>query len=677
MSFLNIPLKSVQLITTEVLPIDTMPWYSPLEFPVAPGNPAPAPYPKAYRWLVTCDVLPQTQSSYQTRLPGAFNGQDIAVGQWIANTSTGSAWQIISITSKSAQYVQFIVQDVYRYNTAKDSTQQGDGAPPGGYYVAFSVSDAGTPVIDPVPESGVSANFFTNLLSRFEYINLQYDFPLYQAGNNFQINDVIGTDSSTNTFVLASNNFTIPIGRVTSISDTIIGWFTINPVQKITDFLDELPGSVGDIIYTDVNNPGKLTLQPGGSQIYLKIRDNTQSVSYSNADAVSTPGSVFQLNGVDVTVQGAGDLTDLVSATELVASQTGVNAIYGLAPAYNSTDIALITPAYGEPVLNVSVPYPTATIDGVLVTFDISSTDSGYSGYARAADMKTAINRANIPNVTADTIGTSVLVLTNSQGAAITIVNVNNDINGVPFAGASSGSGLALSTPASLAHRVTFLATDSRPIDFLDVVGSPSDEYGLNSVENGVKACGMYIAEGIRVSVSTVVANLAGLYSLTPYVGDQAYVIDSNDGNGNSAGEWSLWIYDGTGWIQTSNQDSATTDAKSLEYMLTIGSPSEINISEISTGRRITLITIEVLTPFNSGSTVSIGYQVNNPLAPPAVPAGLMPVSLSDLTIAGTYSTSTDVLFGTDTEQGDVTITANFAINGATEGSAQIIVSYV
>jgi hypothetical protein len=169
------------------------------------------------------------------------------------------------------------------------------------------------------------------------------------------------------------------------------------------------------------------------------------------------------------------------------------------------------------------------------------------------------------------------------------------------------------------------------------------------------------------------------LNALHPLIGDQAYVIDSNDGNGNNVGEWSLWLYDGSIWVETSNQDSASTDAKSLEYTLTTLSPASINIGNISTGRRVTLITIEVTNPFDGPgpATVSIGYQVHNPSLPPPVPAGLMTIGLTDLTVAGTYTTSTDILFGVDTLQGDVTITAAFNMGASSMGSAQIIVSYV
>lgn len=138
-----------------------------------------------------------------------------------------------------------------------------------------------------------------------------------------------------------------------------------------------------------------------------------------------------------------------------------------------------------------------------------------------------------------------------------------------------------------------------------------------------------------------------------------------------------MWLYDGVVWVETSNQDSASTDAKSLEYTLTTASPVSVNVGEISTGRRVTLITVEVTTPFDGAATVSIGYDISNPAPPPPVPAGLMPVGLIDLTVAGTYTTYTDILFGTDTAQGDVTVTATFDNAASTTGTAQIIVSYV
>lgn len=677
MAFLNIPLRSIEALVTSVTGVASMPWNNPLLYPVIPPALPPAPVQKDYKWRVVMEINEQTQSSYLTRDPGSYNGQDVVVGQWIANLTTGQAWQIVMVESKTSVDVTVIVQDIYRYNTFRDAAQVGNGSPVPGTYVVFSIGDTGSPQIDPAPASGTSASFAINIQSRFEYINLQYDYPLYQAGNSFVINDVIAADSDTNTFVLADSSYKLTIGRVTSISDTIPGWFTINPVQKVVDNLDYLPGGVGDIIYSSTTVPGGITLTPGGSQLYIKLRDNTSSVSLSTLTGPTAPGSVFQLNAVNVTVGGTGVASDVVSATNLETSQTGVSASLVLTPTTVQTNNALVSPTYGEPALWASSSPAVATINGVTVTFNITSVSPGYEDYARPAQMAQAINNAGIPDIVASTASDVVLVITNTAGGAITIVNTTPDINGVNFAGSASGSGLTLSTPASSVYRILFTAIDARAINFLDVDGSTVDDFGLISVENGVKACGLYIEGGLRTAVSTVVTNLTQLNALLPLIGDQAYVIDSDDGNGNNVGEWSMWLYDGVSWVQTSNEDSATSDAKSFEYTLTPASPASINIGGISTGRRITLITVEVMTPFDGPATASVGYQVNNPSPPPPEPNGLMVAGLIDLTVAGTYTTYTDVLFGTDTVQGDVTITATFSNSGSTVGAAQIIVSYV
>lgn len=677
MSFLNIPIKSIEAVTVSVVGTETMPWYNPANYPVIPPNlPAP-PVQVDYRWRVVLSITTQTQSSYLTRSPGIYTGMDIDVGDWIGNLTTGQAWQIISIESKTDSEVTIIVQDIDRYNTFRDPSATGNGAPNSGTYVIFTIDDTGIPQIDPLPPSGASAAFAINIQSRFQYINTQYDYPLYQAGNTFEMNDVIAADSTTNSFVLADGTNKLVIGRVTSISNTVPGWFTINPVQKIVDFLDYLPGDVADIIYSSTTIPGGITTTPGGAQLYIKLRNNTSSVSNATAAGGTASGNIVQLNGVDVTIGGAGTANDFLTAANLLSSQTGVVVTLALVPSTVQTNNALITVVYGEPALWASSLPATADINGVTVTFNIVSTDPGYEDYARPAQMAQSINNANIPNIVASNPTSQVLKLTNTAGGSIIITNLTSDINGVPFAGSNSGSGLVLSTPASVTSRLRFTADDARAINFLNVIGNPVGDFGLVSVENGVKACGLYVETGLRTASTVVVANLTQLNALSPLIGDQAFVIDSDDGNGNNVDQWSMWLYDGAIWIETSNQDSASTDAKSLEYTVTPASPGTISIGGISTGRRVTLITVEVTEAFDDSPTLTVGYQVNNPVPPPPEPSGLMISNLIDLTVVGTYTTSTDILFGTDTDQGDVEITATFNAGTSTVGSAQIIVSYV
>ncbi len=676
MAFLNIPLKSIQASVDSVVGTETMAWYNPTSFPVLPSGQPPPPVQVYFRWRITMVIERQTQSAYNTRRPGLYTGQDVSVGQWIANLVTGQSWQIITVESKTETAVTAIVQDVYRYNTFRDPSSSGNGSPNTGTYVVFEIGDTGVPEIDPIPSSGISSTFTINLHSRFQYINLQYDYPLFQANNNFAFNDVIAASSTTHSFVLSDEGNRIVIGRVTSISDTIPGWFTINPVQKIVDFLDYLPGDVGDIIYASATAPGEITLDSNGTELYVKLRNNTSSISLSRLAGPTSLGNVFQLNEIDITVGAPGNSVALINAVNSKQALTGVSAVNVLTPTFVQTNNALISSMYGEPALFAFSSPATAIINGVVVTFNIVSNDPGYEGYARASQMAAVINDALIPNIVASTPNQLILEIRNTIGGSINITNGTLDINGVPFAGNSSGSGLALFTPSSVNSRVQFTAVDARSINFLDVVGNTTLDFGLVSVENGTKACGLYIEKGLRTASTTVVLNLPALNSLQPLIGDQAYVIDSDDGQGNHVGEWSMWLFDGVEWVQISSQASASTDAKSLEYILTTTSPGNILIGEISTGRRVTLITVEVTTPFNTPSILNIGYQVNNPSLPPPQLSGLMPSALIDLTVAGTYSTTTDILFGADTPQGDITVTANFLLAGATTGLAQILVSY-
>lgn len=178
-----------------------------------------------------------------------------------------------------------------------------------------------------------------------------------------------------------------------------------------------------------------------------------------------------------------------------------------------------------------------------------------------------------------------------------------------------------------------------------------------------------------------VVATLAARDALTPTLGNQAYVVNSDDGDGDYVNQWSLWIYTISGpfngWTLLARQDSAESDSATLEFTFGPTEPTPFAVGTLPTGGRITLITVEVTIPFDGAPTLTLGYTVQNPSLPPPVPAGLMDSFEIDLTVSGTYSTISEILFGTDTLPGDVDITGAFVAGGSTVGSAQIIVSYV
>ena len=94
---------------------------------------------KYYRWEVTFSVTQQLHGSHLTRDDFKFNGLDVVVGDWLAESTTGDCWKIISISAKSTTSVTAVVEDWLRYNTFRASN--GNGAPSNGSGVVFSLND--------------------------------------------------------------------------------------------------------------------------------------------------------------------------------------------------------------------------------------------------------------------------------------------------------------------------------------------------------------------------------------------------------------------------------------------------------------------------------------------------------------------------------------------------------
>ena len=486
MASVNRPVKSLQATLMYATGIESLPWYNPAAYPdVVSVN-------KDYKWRIGLDVSPQSTSSNKSRKPGVYTGNDVSVGDWIANTSTGQAWEIIQIDSKNDLGVVCIVQDTNRYNTYKDASGTGNGAPSLGIYVIFTIGDTGLPDIDPVPPSGISSSFNTNLAGRFQSSNIHHNLPIHQSGHSFNINDVISVDPVTKLFVKSSTSQKNVIGRISSVSDTHDGWFTIDPVQKVVNNLNFLPGSVGDVIYSPDGTT--LSTTKNGPALYVKLRNNTQSISVSTVpNAETQPGSSFKLNNEQISVSGIGTLSNVATAVNSHTAITGVSCEIILSPTEARTLSTNISSIYGEPALYAADTYAEITINGVSVVFSITSNDAGYEDYARPVQMAESINAANVPNIIATTESSgTVLVIKNVGGGPINIVNIIPDKNGINVAGTQSATGISLNTPTSTSYLLKFTANDARPIEFANVHGTVIDDLGLVSVDNGIKAAGMY-----------------------------------------------------------------------------------------------------------------------------------------------------------------------------------------
>lgn len=649
-----IPAKVLEVNVTSLL------GYAKWPFDDGEGDPfwSGGSTPKDYQWQATFSVSAQSHSSHLTRVPNVYNGMDIHIGDYIANTNSGIALKIISIESKSETQVIAIVEDVFRYNTFRSAGAVGDGKFNTGAAIVFELNSLGQPVVDPLPASGVSAIFTPNLFSRFENFSERDNFVLEKAANGYVVGQIIAADPANNSYTLSDSNNTQIIGRV-SYAGPGPNQFVINPLNKIIDNFDFLIGDVGDTVYTD--DMGGLTLTNTGKPIYVKLRNNTQtSITGSEIDASTTSGNVIEINDVPISILNTGSISDAITAINAKTSSTGVTASSTPAPTVVETNLSGFTLHYGEPALYTTDPAPTATINGVTVTFDIDTAGQAAYGInlALEQDMAASINAANIPNLRAS-VGSNTLILTETSGGSITIVNGQADQNGVFFAGLNSGSGLPLNTAAASGELLTLTAEDARAIDLRNITGQPIQDYGIASVENGRKAAALVVEQGIRKGDTYVVADIAARDALEVLIGDQVYVLDKGDG------EWGMYLYDATDFVLTATEESARTDSRSLSVDIAHDSSTTVLIGEVSSGARVSPVTVEVLTPFDGTPVLTVGDSGNT--------QRLMADQQLDLSVQGIYESQPAYQYtgGADTE-----INVSFAANGATQGLARVTITY-
>ena len=614
--------------------------------------------PKFYQWEVVATVSAQTHGSHLTRKDFEYNGLDIQVGDWIAGATTGICNRVVSISSKSATAVTMIVEDWLRYNTFRDTN--GNGIFGVGQAVVFQLNENGHPMIDPVPASITSGTFYQNINSRFQYLNPQMHYVLDQTGHGFSPGDVISiTGSGFAKTTSASANKTI--GTVTNAGPGP-NQFMLRPNTRIIDFNPAIPGSVGDFIYTDNSTAGGLTTTSTSGKIqFLKIADAiATSVTGSQVDPTVTANDVLEINETAVTLTST-TLTQTIADINGGTSTHGVTASSSPSPSTATT--ATESLAYG---LVGIYPGGAITINGTAVSF--STTTAGQAAYGIAvgigADIVADVNSAGPTNITASLSGTNV-VLTNSTGGAITIVNTSNDGQGNPVAGPSSGSGWALSTGASSGAFIKLTRSDGGEILLDETTGNPLVNLGLYSVHNGRHPLAVTVEQGIVSGGggTTVVANIAARNALSPTVGDMVYVIDA----GNT--EYAFYVYSGGAWKLLADEDSANTDANTIDATITqAGGSGTTAIGTVSDGSRINLISVEVTQAFDDALnvTLTIGDASDNDR--------LVTNDEIDLGTVGTYTIQPAYQYSTGS---DATINAYFNVASATTGSAKILVSYM
>jgi len=564
--------------------------------------------PQYYRWEVTFTVQDRNHGSNLTRTPFSFNAQDIEVGDFVAGALDGKVCQIMSISEKGNNTLTAIVEDRLRYNTFRDPTGFGLFGTPGPV-IFFQINELGFPMLDPVP-GDAAADFFTNVMSRFQYMNPLTNYLLEQTNHGFEQGDAICIENGA--FALSNSD---NIGRFLG---TVIfpgpgpNQFILRPANGIVDFVPGLPGNVGDYLYPSLDGSGDLTANDNSRRpIYMKVANAiTTSTTGTGIDPTGTDGDIIEINRTQITLASGTGTYTLDDAVALINAETNehkVTAVKVGAATEVTSDVAGQGSAYG--IVAGYVPF-SITINGETVNF--TTTTSGSTAYgdptvADANDMVADINAAKITDIVASVVNGSEVKLRNNAGGAITIVNASADLNGNNFAGTNSISSLPESTPANTTtSALRLMRLDGGPLTIRDFAGQFLDTAGVLSGQNGRYALGLNIEQGLRSSGTTVVANMVARDALNALVGDQCYVIDAGNG------EWATFTYDGQQWTQVGGQRSVATDARTLvldvDLSTTTGTQS---IGFISSDRTVISVRVLVTTPAPADAEVTVGTSSN------------------------------------------------------------------
>lgn len=654
---LSIPNKVIQLNIQSAVGKDYWPYNQGDEFWENGSS------PRFYTWIISATVIPQFHSYENTREPYTYNGLDLNVGDWISNTDIPQAFEIISITEKTETSLVAIIRDTFRYNTFSAISQDGLISPQLGNNILFTLSVDGMPLLDPLPASINKYGFVSSLDSRFRKEKKNEILQLYKENNGFIKGDILSLDPAAG-YILSDNNITHKILGTVYSSGPGPNDFIVSPVNVFSkNYQASVLGQIGDTLYISDTDPGKLTTENTGVPAYVKITNAIQGTSIttkSTDNMTIVVGNTFSLNNSNIVIPST-NIQDLVNRINTFTIDTGIESSLQLAPTScvsNTADMA-----FGGIFVGITPP-GSAKINNVEIIFNSDTASPGQWGEAN--DVAIAINNANIPGIVAIAENGQV-TLTNTLGTEIVIENISNESFGSPIAGPNSATGLPLYTPAATNSFMKFVSLTGTGIIFKNILGNPIDELGLLSNENGMPAYVMSVANGIRTADTYVVANISARDALTPLTGDQAYVIDGMLPNGSKAGEWALYLWNGNSWIKTADEDSAKTDASSIELEIQYNSSEAVTIGKMSNNSKVTQISITVEEIFsNENATLSIGTDINNTDI-------LMSSDFIDLTVEDTYFITPNVYFdsGTDTE-----IVAYLDSNGSTTGRVKIIVSY-
>lgn len=297
------------------------------------GDPSDWWFGYAYRWTITATVTPSTHSSDNSINPSYYTAQDINVGDWISTTTNGVAVQITEIIEQGFDNLTAIVEDVDRFNTFSDNTQNGLGGPSAGNGYLFEVSDDGLPILMGVAAGLMPPTFQTDLISRFSYRNIFNKYiRVNQPDHTFTIGDIVRIDND-GIFEAAAADIraNAAIGIVNSIGIPSIDWFTFRPLcQVLNDVMPPLVGTYGQLYFLDPANPGKLTdVLPASNArpIYMRLDTPNRALLLDAGMFDYVDNNEGETNKYDVESVTAGQVTFTMPADCVEVLYMSINGI--------------------------------------------------------------------------------------------------------------------------------------------------------------------------------------------------------------------------------------------------------------------------------------------------------------------------------------------------------------
>lgn len=700
----TLPITGITLTPIGFWPYDEGTYYGEDQF--WEGGPAPQPVTFTLEGTIT----QQDHGSFSTPQLYIYNGLDVRVGDWYVEASTGKALRIsnIDIGVTDATYLRCTIEDVDRWEQFSDPNGV---AATGASGFIVSLSEDGLPMFHDliIYQTEVSPNigFIEDMISRFRSRNLvTTKVRVNQPGHTFLLGDslILRSDGDFELADASTVSAERIIGTVTDVGIPGANWFNYEPRGRLEHNISPaLPGSVGDLIWLDPANPGKLTAAKPNSlaiPIYIKI-DNTTGVKllqgpigpYDNFDAVVDP------TASDDSTIGYGYGSKWINTASAVAWIL-VDPSPGAAIWQRISDLPGPTGPVGPPAVGAYQRYEYIATDGQtlfngshvpgyvdvyyngvkLQPSDYDDTNASWvilNNPANGGDPVELVawEIASISQLTGPTGPTGVTGASGPTGPAATGAYVRHEFVASPeqttfllpyYVGFVDVyyNGTLLSQDQYVANDGTSVILNNPAIDGDPVVAVAWELTNISQNTGPTGPTGT--VEG------TVFNTIADRNAYSPVIGQIAYVLD--DGSGSNAMYIAAQISPTVVWIPVSiapngyNVGGPSGGDKrfftTLNAFVEHDDPSPINIGTLLEGTTVLSIDLTVETPFDDPlSNVTVGTAAD--------PSFFMHEDLSDPSVQGTFISQ---------ERKKISTTSDIKVwvdpGSSTQGNLSIVMTY-